>query len=131
MFWCILYQSGANISTSTKQTNIILHNFKGAKIKKPDICDTIISVSELLESFDGDNTDLLGLADAKKNEMLTQQTDKIDELQKLIEQQKEEKEKEIADKQEKVLHESKKFEERIMKSKKAFEKINNYIETKF
>lgn len=97
------------------------------KIKKPDICDTIISVSELLESFDGDNTDLLGLADAKKNEMLTQQTDKIDELQKLIEQQKDEKEQELADKQKKVLHESKKFEERIVKSNTAFEKINKYI----
>lgn len=96
------------------------------KIKKPDICDTIISVSELLESVD-DDKDLLGLADAKKNEMITKQTQKIDELQKLIEQQKEEKEQELADKQKKLLHESKKLEERVMKSKMAFEKINKYI----
>ena len=96
------------------------------KIKKPDICDTIISVSELLESVD-DDTELLGLADAKKNEMITEQTQKIGELQKLIEEQKEEKAKELADKQKKMLHESKKLEERIMKSKLAFDKINRYI----
>ena len=96
------------------------------KIKKPDICDTIISVSELLESVE-DDKDLLGLADAKKNEMITEQTQKIGELQRLIEEQKEEKAHELADKQNKMLHESKKLEERIMKSKMAFEKINKYI----
>ena len=96
------------------------------KIKKPDICYTIISVSELLESVE-DDKDLLGLADAKKNEMITEQTQKIGELQRLIEEQKEEKAHELADKQNKMLHESKKLEERIMKSKMAFEKINKYI----
>lgn len=96
------------------------------KIKKPDICDTIISVSELFES-DNDDKDLLRLADTKKNEMITEQTQKIDELQRLIEEQNEEKAHKLADKQKKMLHESKKLEERIMKSKTAFEKINKYI----
>ncbi len=97
------------------------------KIKKPDICNTIISVSELLESVEDNDKDLLGLADAKKNEMINEQTHKIAELQKMIEQQKEEKEKELEDKKNKMLHESRKLEERVLKSKMAFEAINKYI----
>jgi hypothetical protein len=98
------------------------------KIRKPDICSTIISVSELLESdeFD-DSTDLLELADAKKNEMISQQTQKIDELTRFIESQKQEKEQELAEKKRKIEHESRKTQERLLKSKEAFDKINTYI----
>lgn len=98
------------------------------KIRKPDICDTIISVSELLENLeDNDDSDLQELADTKKNEMINEQTKKIEELQQFIQQQKEEKDKEIADKKKKVENESKKLEERVLKSKMAFDKINTYI----
>lgn len=97
------------------------------RIKKPDICSTIISVSELMESLEGDDKDLLELADTKKNEMISEQTRKIEELQQLLEHQKEEKEKEVADKKKKMEHESKKQEERVLKAKMAFEKINKYI----
>ena len=97
------------------------------KIKKPDICSTIISVSELLESAGDNDEDLLGLADTKKNEMISQQTQQIEELQKFIEQQKDEKEQELAEKQQKMLHESRKLGERLLKSKEAFDKINKYI----
>lgn len=98
------------------------------KIKKPDICSTIISVSELMENIDenGDK-DLQELADHKKNEMITQQTQKIEELQHFIEEQKKQKEEELADKKKKMLHESRKLEERVLKSKLAFEAINKYI----
>lgn len=98
------------------------------KIKKPDICSTIISVSELMENLeDDDDKDLQDLADTKKNEMINVQTNKIAELQKLIEQQKEEKEKELEDKKKKLHQESRKLEERVQKSKMAFEQINKYI----
>ena len=97
------------------------------RIKKPDICSTIISVSELMESLEGDDKDLLELADTKKNEMISEQTRKIEELQQLLEHQKEEKEKEVADKKKKMEHESKKLEERVLKANQAFEKINKYI----
>lgn len=98
------------------------------KIKKPDICSTIISVSELMENMDEDDgKDLQELADHKKNEMINEQTHKIEELQKFIEEQKKQKEEELANKQQKMLNESRKLEERVLKSKLAFEKINKYI----
>ena len=98
------------------------------KIKKPDICSTIISVSELMENMDEDDgKDLQELADHKKNEMINEQTHKIEELQKFIEEQKKQKEEELANKQKKMLNESRKLEERVLKSKLAFEKINKYI----
>lgn len=97
------------------------------RIKKPDICSTIISVSELMESLEGDDKDLQELADTKKNEMITEQTKKIEELQQLLEEHKDEKNKELADKKKKMEHESKKQEERVLKAKMAFEKINKYI----
>ena len=98
------------------------------KIRKPDICSTIISVSELLENHEvTDDSDLLELADAKKNEMITQQTHKIDELTRFIESQKQEKEQELAEKRRKIEHESRKTQERLLKSKEAFDKINTYI----
>lgn len=98
------------------------------KIKKPDICSTIISVSELMENMDEDDgKDLQELADHKKNEMINEQTHKIEELQNFIEEQKKQKEEELANKQKKMLNESRKLEERVLKSKLAFEKINKYI----
>lgn len=98
------------------------------KIKKPDICSTIISVSELMENMDeSDTKDLQELADHKKNEMINEQTHKIEELQNFIEEQKKQKEEEVANKQKKMLNESRKLEERVLKSKLAFEKINKYI----
>jgi len=97
------------------------------KIRKPDICSTIISVSELLEGDELDDSDLLELADTKKNEMITQQTQKIDELTRFIESQKQQKEDEIAEKQRLVNRESRKTQERLLKSKQAFDQINKYI----
>ena len=59
--------------------------------------------------------------------MITQQTQKIEELQNLIEEQKKQKEEELADKKKRMLNESRKLEQRVLKSKLAFEAINKYI----
>lgn len=98
------------------------------KIRKPDICSTIISVSELLENENiiEDQSDL-ELADAKKNELISEQTQKINDLSQFIEKQKQEKENELAEKKRRVEHESRKTQERLEKSKQAIDKINTYI----
>jgi len=98
------------------------------KIRKPDICSTIISVSELLENENIiEDQSVLELADAKKNELISEQTQKIDEMARLIESQKQAKDNELAEKKRRVEHESRKTQERLEKSKQAMDKINTYI----
>ena len=98
------------------------------KIRKPDICSTIISVSELLENENIiEDQSVLELADAKKNELISQQTQKIDEMARLIESQKQQQADELAEKKRRVEHESRKTQERLEKSKQAMDKINTYI----